>query len=261
MSVILTIDYRETKLYNAILKNISTHFNSQNVATEIIKYGNLDIGDIHITSVKHNFNLIFERKTEADLAASIKDGRYREQKYRMLNTNSCHHCAYIIEGDSFGGISSMVSDDIIQKQYGITHSVYTGAIIHTLFRDKMHVLFTKDIDDTSKLILQIFYKCINNPDKFSTVLQNDDKTEYVSHVKAKTRKIENMTKETCYILQLCQIPGISQKIACEIKNIYPTMKDLIYAVHNCPEEHRAQIISKIPMIGPKKAKIIVEYII
>ena len=261
MSVILTIDYRETKLYNSILKNISPQFNSQNVATDIIKYGNLDIGDIHISSVKYNFNLIFERKTEADLAASIKDGRYREQKYRMINTNSPHHCTYIIEGNNFGGISESSANDNIQTQYGITNSVYTGAIIHTLYRDKMHILFSKDVEDTAKLILQIFYKCINNPEKFSNTTQSDDKLEYVSHVKAKSRKIENMTKETCYILQLCQIPGVSQKIALEIKNIYPSMKELIYAIYNCPEEHRAQVISKIPMIGPKKAKIIVDYIL
>jgi len=254
-NVTITIDYRETKLYESIIKYEATNEN--------IKYGNLEIGDIVINCTEPQFNLIFERKTEVDLAASIKDGRYKEQKYRMLNTNPSHNCTYIIEGDVFGGIGKRDDDNSIH--YGITDSTYKGAIIHTLYRDKMHVLFSKNTDETAQIILQIYYKCINNSSNFALSNTNTDtareSNEYIYHVKAKTRKIENLTKDTCYILQLCQIPGISQKIAMEISKIYINMKELIYALYNCPEEHRVHLISKIPMIGSKKAKIIVDYLI
>ena len=44
----------------------------------------LNLGDIVIT---HNDKqvIVIERKTTNDLDCSIKDGRYREQKYRLLN--------------------------------------------------------------------------------------------------------------------------------------------------------------------------------
>ena len=47
-----------------------------------IKFENLDIGDIVI---KDNDKIIMmiERKTLEDLSASIKDGRYKEQKIRL----------------------------------------------------------------------------------------------------------------------------------------------------------------------------------
>jgi len=44
---------------------------------------NLDIGDIIIYN--GSYKLIIERKTINDLVSSIKDGRYREQKMRLLS--------------------------------------------------------------------------------------------------------------------------------------------------------------------------------
>ena len=58
---------------------------------------NLDIGDIQY---KMNDELIYiiERKTVDDLGASINDGRYKEQKVRLLSNNK-NNIYYIIEGD------------------------------------------------------------------------------------------------------------------------------------------------------------------
>jgi ERCC4-type nuclease len=39
---------------------------------------------------------VVERKAIDDLASSIIDGRYREQKHRLLSTNLV--CIYLIEG-------------------------------------------------------------------------------------------------------------------------------------------------------------------
>lgn len=44
--------------------------------------------------------LIFERKSISDLLASLKDGRYEEQSYRLSGSNTNNHnIIYIIEGD------------------------------------------------------------------------------------------------------------------------------------------------------------------
>ena len=48
---------------------------------------NLDLGDIQFVDlISKEIIIIIERKTYADLSASIKDGRYKEQKERMIHS-------------------------------------------------------------------------------------------------------------------------------------------------------------------------------
>ena len=89
----IQIDNRETELFSILQKKKETHSNLT------IETGPIDIGDIVfvINGIEY---AIIERKTLRDLAASIKDGRYEEQSYR-LNGNPLHnhHISYLIEGD------------------------------------------------------------------------------------------------------------------------------------------------------------------
>ena len=59
----------------------------------------LPVGDIWIGTEKDN-GLIIERKSVADLEASILDGRYREQRSRLMAhaTEKKAHAVYVIEG-------------------------------------------------------------------------------------------------------------------------------------------------------------------
>ena len=89
----IIIDIREDTLYNDIFDRDLDIYKDK---IEIIKES-LDIGDIHI---KYNDILyIFERKTVRDLVSSIHDGRYREQKARMLSIYDKYQLSYIIEED------------------------------------------------------------------------------------------------------------------------------------------------------------------
>ncbi len=65
-----------------------------------IKKEQLAIGDIILEDDKGEVIIIFERKTLYDLAASIRDGRYNEQSFRLDKENiHNHNILYIIEGD------------------------------------------------------------------------------------------------------------------------------------------------------------------
>ena len=90
----IIIDSRETNLYEKLL--------NRNI--EIIKK-QLEIADIHIIVNENIF--VFERKTAADLLSSIKDGRYKEQKLRMMTTYK--NCNYIIEEDTIVSSNSILS--------------------------------------------------------------------------------------------------------------------------------------------------------
>ena len=230
--VIINIDYRESDLYEAFINK-----------TEIqVSKINLQIGDIEIVFGQNK--LIFERKTQNDLLSSIKDGRYKEQKTRMLSTYEPHKCCYIIEKT---GATPGATPGVTNK-YAID-----SAMIHTMYRDKIHVLETNGVLETAELIIKIATRCQKNPDKFQS--GSSETSQYIDCMKIKTKKSDNIDKTTCYLLQLCQIPGISKTIANEIVKIYPTMKDFYNS------EITLEKLRTVPMIGEKKAKIILEYMI
>ena len=56
-----------------------------------ITTSNLPIGDIVILNDHNEEQLIIERKSISDLAASIKDGRYAEQSFRLNNYKLHNH--------------------------------------------------------------------------------------------------------------------------------------------------------------------------
>ena len=202
--LIIIIDAREHKLYEDI---IARDLDTYNDKIEIIKE-NIELGDIHI--IYNDIFFIFERKTTGDLQSSIQDGRYKEQKTRMLANYKQRQISYIIEGD----------DVLSSKTYNKSRMLQV-AYLHTMFRDNIRVLYTKNTNETATLILTISTKIIDNPQYF--IYNGEKDTDYTSCIKLKKKKIENIDENTCYIMQLSQIPYISNVIAKNIASVYPNM--------------------------------------
>lgn len=92
----IKIDYRERDLINICRRNIETIQIYKNIE---LSTENLSVGDIVIEDNDKTL-IIIERKTLADLGASIKDGRYKEQSYRLNGIDHHNHnIIYLIEGD------------------------------------------------------------------------------------------------------------------------------------------------------------------
>jgi len=89
------IDERERDLY----AHCTTIVNSNNTFIQLSKEV-LPLGDISITTDEGKPVMIIERKSLQDLLASIKDGRYEEQSYRLLHSSGFppHSVIYLIEG-------------------------------------------------------------------------------------------------------------------------------------------------------------------
>ena len=241
----IIIDIREDSLYNDIFDRDLDIYKDK---IDIIKTP-LDIGDVHI---KYNDILyIFERKTVKDLISSIHDGRYREQKARMLSIYNTIQLSYIIE-----------EDDVISSKIYSNKSAIQGAYINTMFRDNIRVLFTKKIGETATLLLSIAVKIIENPKKFISVNARAEngagETCYTDYIKLKKKKIDNIDEDTCYIMQLSQIPHISNIIAKNIAKIYPTMPNLITSLIG--NDNKIKELCKIDGIGKEKAATIVKYL-
>ena len=94
MTIEILIDNRETKL--------KQHF----LNLPYIKIQNLELGDIII---KYEDEVI-ERKRLDDLASSIKSGRYKQQKIRLLSTYPKHKILYLIEGNLNQSPNEIISD-------------------------------------------------------------------------------------------------------------------------------------------------------
>lgn len=203
------IDNRETK--------IKEYFSSLIHYVDILKYENLDIGDIVI---KYNgvIKYIFERKTLRDLAESIKDNRYHEQKQRMKFTSSDDvKISYIFE--YFINYDSLEPDIQISNLRG---DVVLSAILNTTLRDNYGIFLTRDTRETIYVIENIIYRMIKDPTKYFNKTDKIDNTYLL-----KKRKKDNITRDNIFLLYLSQIPGVSKSIGTQLSKMYKTMSEFI----------------------------------
>jgi len=92
--MIIKIDNRERKLIK-LMKALKNDFDYNfEIIVEVLDLGDIIIYDDNVEK------LIIERKSLSDLAASLKDGRYSEQSYRLNGMKiHNHNIVYLIEGD------------------------------------------------------------------------------------------------------------------------------------------------------------------
>lgn len=243
-NLIITIDARETAMYNDIIERDLDNYKDK---IQIISE-NLLLGDVHITYA--NITHIFERKTLQDLQASILDGRYKEQKARLLSTTPQKYITYIIEGDNI----------LSPNSYSKNKSMIQSAYLHTLFRDNIRIIYTKNIEETTTLILLISTKILDKPEKFLYEEYTADKC-YTDFVKLKKKKIDNIDRKSCFIMQMSQIPMISNVIAKNIYAKYTSMGNLVKSldIFETPEL-KVKELCKIDGVGKEKAMSIVKNI-
>ena len=236
----IIIDSRETNLFNNIIERDLDKYTDK---ITIVKQ-QLEIGDIHIEM--DDLIYVYERKTINDLLSSVKDSRYKEQKSRLLSNYK--NVNYIIEGS-----------DIIASNNLHNQNLLTSIYFNSTYRDNIKIFFTKNVNDTITFLLMLSTKIIDKPHNF--ILNETQKTEpdYIDICKIKSKKSDNIDKETCYLLQLSQIPNISKQIAKNIKDIYPSMKILINTL--ATSENPIELLMKIPNIGKQKAIKIIEYLL
>ena len=93
----IIIDCREKSLIKSCQELISKNKKFNNI---LLKTKNLEIADIIISDMNNIQHLLIERKTIQDLVSSIKDGRYKEQSFRLTHSeHPNHNIIYLIEGD------------------------------------------------------------------------------------------------------------------------------------------------------------------
>lgn len=245
--ILLTIDVRERELIDKINELIPIDFKNTklNIAA-------LDLGDIIISDENGLEYLIIERKKISDLFASIKDGRYEEQSYRLSGINyPNHNIIYLIEGtlkvqdnknlfyssvfslNFYKGFSVIRTTSLEESAFFILNSIKR---IERNNKDKKYPLYgyyanyknkNKDKDNNKD----------NDNNNDNEKLEKDnsdlsiedaaivDEKAYVACVK-KVKK-ENITTKNINELMLSSIPNISPKIATLIMKKYGTIENML----------------------------------
>ena len=202
-----------------------------------IRSDRLPLGDIILYDPTQEKDIvIFERKTLADLAASIRDGRYKEQSFRLIETAATtgfntHHIVYIIEGDL-----SRYDDRHTQ----ITKTALQSAIVSLMYYKGFSVIRTMNVGETADFILHFADKVAKEgPLSVADAATTATATAY-SEVSSKKEKRDFITRENIGEIMLAQVPGISAKMAAAILakyngSIYEFLGDLHRKIANYEE--------------------------
>ena len=242
--MLIRIDTREQDLLSSINKLISTTstFSDLKLSVET-----LSIGDIIITDETDNTDkIIIERKSVADLLASIKDGRYKEQSYRLNGTNHPNHnIMYLIEGDvsrtnlKFKDNRAMLYSAMVSLNY------YKGfSVMRTFSLEETAFFICNTVKKICKSDELPFYhkqpiqqqQTIDTQDATNTNPDENEQSDkdYVSVIKMV--KKDNITPDNIGEIMLCQIPGISAVTAIAIMSKFktlPNLLDCLKADSNC----------------------------
>jgi ERCC4-type nuclease len=257
--MLIKIDTRESELFKKCESTICavTKFKDIKLVSETLPLGDIIIND------GTNDCVIIERKTLTDLAASIKDGRYEEQSYRLNGIqHHNHNIIYLIEGDMH---RFNTFKERIDKQ-----TLYSAMFSINYFKG-FSVMRSNSIDETAMIVCNMVYKLVGgiksgkigyysntlksisydsskndlslNSDKINNSSEDKDDSninidnsfevnildkEYVNVVK-KVKK-DNITPDNIGEIMLCQIPGVSSATALAILDQFKTLPNLIKSI-------------------------------
>jgi crossover junction endonuclease MUS81 len=249
VQVQIQVDVREQELIEKLKTLIETIPSFKEIE---LKIETLPLGDI-ILSNKEEELVILERKSVNDFIASIKDGRYEEQSYRLNGLDHPNHnIMYLIEGDL--NRVNRFRDTRIEKLtlYSAIFSLnYTKgfSVIRTFSLEESAIFICNSAMKLRKNLLENkkpYYpkislettKIIDQEPQLENQSQLDEEKissdkDYVNVVK-KIKK-ENVTPDNIAEIMLSQIPGISSVTALAIMEKYHTLSELLQALQENQE--------------------------
>jgi ERCC4-type nuclease len=168
------------------------------------------------------------------MAASIRDGRYKEQSFRFNECNmSNHNIMYLIEGNLQHYKPFLFGKAPIDK-YALLSS-----FVSICYYKGFSLYKTNNIDESAEWILQLAYKIEKeggsafykdtasvNVNTTENAIENAD--NYSSTLK-RTKK-NNITPNNIGEIMLSQIPNVSSAVAIVIMEKFKTLKNLMEAL-------------------------------
>jgi len=253
--MLIKIDVREHELFKKCESTIAAVPKFKDIQ---LLSTSLPLGDIIINDGVNDC-IIIERKTLSDLAASIKDGRYEEQSYRLNGIpHHNHNIIYLVEGDMY---RFNTFKERVDKQ-----TLYSAMFSIHYFKG-FSVMRSNTIEETAMMACNMVYKLVGGLKAGKQGFYNNVKTEtndsngltdglidepsekdYCAVVK-KVKK-DNITAENIGEIMLCQIPGISAASALAILAQFKTLPNLIKSIQE--DEKCLQNVSTVDSNGKSR---------
>jgi ERCC4-type nuclease len=192
---------------------------------------NLDIGDIQFLDLTtKDIMIIIERKTLSDLSSSLKDGRYKEQKERLLHSlKKDVRKIILIEGTDLNDFSLPIK-------------TFNSIIINTLIRDNIHIYISKNKEESIEFIENIILNIPKYYEELKKEIIHGENKTFNNEFNCKTSKKENLTVNICFRNMLSQIPGVSSSMANVYVNKYKNMENFILNIKEITNNDKGKII-------------------
>jgi len=217
MAVQLIIDVRERKLVEE-LKAMEVPFSTMA----------LEVGDILIQNVDGSPLLVAERKSHPDFASSLLDGRYREQRARLMATRGQGVAVlYMLEG--------MWTTNLDFTYPGCTEVQLQRLTSRLILRYGMPVLQTRNVKETAQWCKRLLDQLTDDQKVFHPEGIAAETTAAMSTYTAtfSTVKKGNKTAGSVAVGMLSAVPGLGLKrvtALLEVKSIADlctmTMEDI-----------------------------------
>lgn len=217
----MIIDYREKELINLLSEE----------PTKNLPVGDIWIGVTEDQEPQEN-SVIIERKTVHDFEASFIDGRYREQRTRLISyaAEKKANLLYILEGDL--STSRTLKPEAAQQLLNRLQLRYKIALINT-----------SSIEHTAVLCTLLEKQLKEDPKCFAYETVGYEQTIHV-------KKKENTSDpKYVYLAMVQQISGVSKAIAEALHTSYNSIPKLCQAT----EQDLALIKVGARKLGPKLA--------
>ena len=197
----LYLDYRESRLLEECVKM------KKDYPSIAIETKNLEVGDMTFS------HYLVERKTWSDLEASIKDGRYHEQSFRLETAQSNgFKIYYMLEGSLLTYTGSLHPDALLSAMINMTKKGF-------------FVLQTASVEDTARYLLRMVF--LSQTEKPAITYEES------SVIK---KKNSHVTRDNISLYMLTQIPAVSVPTASILMQKYGHVKGLILAMEKNPRE-------------------------
>ena len=238
----IIVDERERALYDRLDARLSS---LKTPSFAILEKRVLPLGDILIETDEGKKVMLIERKTYTDLLASIKDGRYEEQSYRLIHSSGypLHSVVYLLEG-LFSQLRTPLEKKIVYSSMTSLHFFKGFSLYKTSTVDETAewLIFTADKIEREfgkgripYYLTQTFAGTLrlrDQEDTNDTHKEEPSGSNYCSVVK-KVKK-ENVTPENIGEIVLCQIPGISSVTAMAIMSHFTSFNHFIQELQSNP---------------------------
>jgi len=199
----VVIDTRETDLWALCAPYTDMSGNEGWIAEK----RNLDIGDIsfYLKDISGAPLVTLERKRVDDLGSSQKDGRYREQRTRLLAQRGLGtSVGYIVEAPYW---TPNLSNSWCRGSFTEVHLQQT--LVRLQFRYTMPVFQVSKVDETMSFVRRIAKMLAADPAVFRGGLAETAAGAAAVYTEAvHIKKADNKTPERIFVAMLSTIPGL-----------------------------------------------------